>query len=388
MHEKRKHALLSASSAYRWMNCTPSARLVEQFAEEPSSVYAKEGTLAHEFSKVQLQWKTKLLTTRSFNQLIKGLKANDLYSPEMDHEVEKYVSLVLEELSLSKKTTSDAILMIEEKLDLTRYIEEGFGTGDALIIADKILKVIDLKFGKGIRVYPENNPQLMLYGLGALEKVELFYEIDMVELIIVQPRLDHFAKWSIKVDELKAWAINKLKPLVGKAFKGEGLQVAGTWCQFCPVAPRCATLASVNMKLIDDQFSDPHLLKDEHMIDIYNKSDQITKWLNAISDYMLKEAINGKAWPGLKLVEGRSNRKWVDEEKVIATLKAFNFTDEQILNIKVQGITAIEKLVGKKKFTEILGDLTVKPAGAPTLTSKDDPRPEFKNNAEKDFENL
>jgi hypothetical protein len=388
MHEERKHAVLSASSAYRWLNCTPSARLEEKFVEENSSVYAKEGTLAHEFSEAALRLHSKLLTTRAYNQLIKGLKANKLYSPEMDTEVDKYVNIVLEELAVSKKQTSDAVLMIEEKLDLTKYIEDGFGTGDALIIADKTLKVIDLKYGKGIRVNPENNPQLMLYGLGALEAVEIFYDIDTVELMVVQPRLDHFAKWAISVEELKAWAKNKLVVAAAKAYAGEGLQQAGSWCQFCKAAPKCATLASVNMKLIDDQFSDPHLLKDQHMIDIFNKSSQITNWLNAVTGYMLKEAIAGKIWPGLKLVEGRSNRKWSDEEKVKETLRAFNFTDEQILTIKLQGITAIEKLLGKKRFAEILSDLTIKPAGAPTLTGKDDPRPEFKNNAENDFENL
>jgi hypothetical protein len=173
-----------------------------------------------------------------------------------------------------------------------------------------------------------------------------------------------------------------------KAYAGEGLQQAGSWCQFCKAAPRCATLASVNMKLIDEQFSDPHLLKDRHMLDIFKKSDQITNWLNAVTGYMLKEALNGKIWPGLKLVEGRSNRKWSNEDEVKERLKAFNYTDEQILQIKLQGIAAIEKLLGKKRFPEILGDLTIKPAGSPTLTGKDDPRPEFKNSIEKDFENL
>lgn len=388
MHEQRKHALLSASGAYRWMNCTPSARLEEQFVEENSSVYAQEGTLAHEFSEANLRLYRGLLSTKAYNQIIKVIKSNKLYSPEMDAEVDKYVDIVLEEFRVSKKVTSDAILMIEEKLDLTKYIGNGFGTGDALIIADKTLKVIDLKYGKGIRVNPENNSQLMLYGLGALEKVEIFYDIDTVELMVVQPRLDHFAKWTISVDELKAWAKSKLIVAAAKAYAGEGLQEAGSWCQFCKAAPKCATLASVNMKLIDDQFSDPHLLKDQQMIDIFRKSDQITNWLNAVTGYMLKEALAGKVWPGLKLVEGRSNRKWRDEEKVKETLKAFDFTDEQILTIKLQGITAIEKLLGKKQFSEILSDLTINPAGAPTLTGKDDPRPEYSKNAENDFENL
>jgi hypothetical protein len=370
------------------MNCTPSARLEEQFVEEQSSVYAQEGTLAHEFFEANLRLAVGVIDTKVYNKAIKVIKGNKLYFPEMDAEVDKYVGIVLEEFNISKKQTSDAILMIEEKLDLTKYIENGFGTGDALIIADKTLKVIDLKYGKGIRVNPENNSQLMLYGLGALEKVEIFYEIDTVELMIIQPRLDHFAKWSIKADELKAWAEKELIPSALKAYAGEGLQQAGTWCQFCKAAPKCATLASANMKLIDEQFSDPHLLKDQQMIEIFRKSDQITNWLNAVTGYMLKEALNGKIWPGLKLVEGRSNRKWSDEDEVKERLKAFGYTDEQILQIKLQGITAIEKLLGKKRFPEILGDLTIKPSGAPTLTGKDDLRPEYGNKAEKDFENL
>jgi hypothetical protein len=384
-----EHAILSASGAYRWMNCTPSARLELNFVEEGSNVYAAEGTLAHAFGEAALRYKFLGLSTRSYNQLVKALKENKLYSPEMDGEVQKYVDIVSEEFAFSKKTTKDAIIMIEEKLDLTKYIQDGFGTADTMIIADKVLKVTDLKYGKGLKVNPENNPQLMLYGLGALEKVEIFYDIDTVELMIVQPRLDHFDKWSINVEDLKAWAEKELRPKALSAYAGEGLQQAGYWCQFCKAAPKCATLAAVNLKIIGDQFDEVHLLKDSQLIEIYKKTDQITKWLNSIGSHMLSEAIKGKEWKGLKLVEGRSNRKWIDEVQVQKTLEGFGYTADQIMQIKLQGITAIEKLTGKKQFGEILSDLVIKPAGAPTLVDNNDPRPIYKiGTAENDFENL
>jgi len=384
-HSERKHALLSASGASRWMNCTPSARLEEHFVEEESSIYAEEGTLAHEFGDLALKKYAGLITTRKYGAEVKKLKTNELYSPEMDGEVQKYVDLVVEQFRTAQKHTSDAVLSIEERLDLTSYIENGFGTGDAIIIADGTLQIIDLKYGKGIKVDAENNPQLMLYGLGSLEANELFYDIHTVEMSIVQPRLDHYSTWKISAEALKAWANKEVKPAAVKAYAGEGLQNAGYWCTFCKAAPRCSTLASANMKLIDDEFSDPHLLKDVHMVEIFNKSSQITKWINAVAGYMLKEALSGKDWPGLKLVEGRSVRKWRDEHEVMELLSEYD--DTQILNVKLKGIGDIEKLLGKKQFAEALNDVIIKPEGSPTLVNKSDPRQEL-NNAENDFKDL
>ena len=380
-HGERQHALLSASGAKRWMNCTPSARLEESFGKDNDSIYAQEGTLAHEFADAFLRKWNGGLKTRSYNTLVKKLKENKLYSPEMDKEVEKYTSIVIEEFKVAKKKTKDAILSIEEKLDLTDYIEDGFGTGDACIIADDTLIFRDLKYGKGLKVYAEENPQLMLYALGALAKFEVFYDIKKVDLGVIQPRLDHFDTWTISVEDLKAWAAKEVIPSAKKAYAGEGLQVAGTWCQFCKVAPKCSTLAARNLEVIDDEFRDPHLLTDKQLIEVYQKMDQISKWIKSVGSYMLKEALAGKPWEGLKIVEGRSNRKWVDEIKVAEELKALDYTEEQIMNIKLQGITAIEKLLGKKYFTTYLTEHVTKPKGAPSLVNESDPRPIFSDAA-------
>jgi hypothetical protein len=383
-HKERKHALLSASGASRWMNCTPSARLEENFIEEESTVYAAEGTLAHEFADLGLQKFAGLISTRKYNAEVKKLKANELYDPEMDKEVQKYLDFVIEEFKVAQKQTEDAILSIEEKLDLTAYIEEGFGTGDAIIIADGVLKVIDLKYGKGVRVDAENNPQLKLYGLGALEANELFYDINTVEVTVVQPRLDHIDSWPISAEGLKAWAEKEVKPKAELAYQGDGLQYAGDWCKFCKAAPRCATLAAANLKLIDDEFADPHLLSDSQLLEVYGKMGQIQNWIKAVTTYLLKEAIAGKEWPGYKLVSGRSLRKWANEDEVIQALKELNYTDDDIMSVKLQGITAIEKLLGKKQFSEVLNELVIKPQGAPTLVNKSDKRPEW-SSAEQDF---
>lgn len=386
-HSERKHALLSASGASRWLNCPPSARIEENFVgEEESSVYAQEGTLAHELADLALKKEVKQITLAEYRKEYKNLKASELYDSEMDDQVKKYVDIVMEDFKDSQKTTKDAVLLIEEKVDLTYYIEDGFGTCDSIIIADGLMIVNDLKYGKGIKVDADNNSQLKLYGLGALEAYDLFYKIDRVRLCITQPRLDHFSSWEISAEDLKAWGTKTVKKTAKQAYAGEGLQYAGPWCKFCKAAPRCATLAAQNLKVVDEEFSDPHLLTDKQLLEVYGKMDQISNWISAVSTYMLKEAISGKKWDGLKLVEGRANRKWKSDDEVKEVLQGMGYTDDQIMSIKLQGITAIEKLLGKKQFSTVLADLVIKPTGAPTLTKASDKRPEW-SSAENDFIN-
>jgi hypothetical protein len=375
-HGERQHALLSASGAYRWLNCTPSARL-EDKVEDQSSIYAREGTLAHEFADAYLTWYNKDLTTRSYNALVKELKKHELYSAEMDDEVKKYTDIVVEEFKQAKKKTKDAILAVEEKLDLTDFVPDSFGTGDALIVADGRLKVIDLKYGKGLKVDATNNPQLKLYGLGALSLMELFYDIQEVEMVIIQPRLDHYSSFTVSTEDLKHWAATELKEKAKLAFDGEGELTPGPHCQFCKVAPRCRALADENLRIANDTFLSPELLSDEELVEIHEKTKQITNWLGTVNDYILSEALNGKQFPGLKLVEGRSLRQWDDDEKVIEVLKGLGYSEAEILKVQLQGITAITKLLGKKKFDQALSDLIIKPEGKPTLAKIDDPRPEW-----------
>jgi hypothetical protein len=376
-HSTRKHALLSASGAHRWLHCTPSARLEEKFEESSpatSSVYADEGTLAHEFGDLNLKKAAGHIPDSVFEKEIKELKKHPLYSSEMEGEVDKYVTYVLEAFNVAKQKTPDAVLMIEERLDFSHLVEQGFGTGDAGIIADGVLEIIDLKYGKGIRVDAEENPQLMLYGSGALRSFELMYDIHTIKVTIVQPRLDHISSWETPVKDLMAWGEKTVKPAAAKAYLGQGLQKAGDHCKWCKVKGMCATLAAKNIALARHEFKDPHLLTDKQLIEVFAQIPMLQDWANAVGEYLLAEALKGKQWPGYKIVEGRSLRKWVDEEKVVETLE-LNHDPKEFMVSKLAGIPAIEKLLGKKEFPKVLGELVIIPPGKPALVPMSDKRP-------------
>lgn len=372
-HTSRAHALLSASGADRWMNCTPSARLEQRFEESKDSIYAMEGTLAHEFGDLNLRYFNKEISKKTLNVELKKLRKDKLYTYEMEEQVEKYTDYVIEEYN-SKK---DALLLVEQKLDFSHIVEKGFGTGDTTIIADEVLDVIDLKYGKGVQVDAKENPQLKLYGIGALRKYDLSYDIKIVRLTIVQPRLDHISTWDIKAEDLIEWGEKQVKPKAAKAFKGLGVQKAGSWCKWCRAKAMCATLAAENIKLARHEFRDPHLLTEEQVLGIHAQIPMLVDWAKGVDDYLLKEAVKGKKWPGLKLVEGRSTRKIADEKGLRTVLIANDFKEEDFTETKLLGITKLEKLVGKKKIKDIASDYIVKPMGAPTLTTESDPKPAF-----------
>jgi len=386
-HKNRKHALLSASGASRWLSCTPSARLEEEFGEDSRSAYAAEGTLAHEFGDLELKLKFGFIKKAEHTKQRKRLEKNEFYSSEMDDEVDKYVEYVSEQFAMAKREHNGATLIVEERVDLTEYIEEGFGTCDANVIADETLEVIDLKYGKGVKVYADNNEQLKLYGLGALRIYDLAYDIQKVRLTIFQPRLDHYSSWEIDAEELRSWGEKEVKPKAELAYQGEGLQHAGEHCRWCKVKAKCATLASYNTSLAKHEFKSPHLLTDDLLLKVYNQLDLLNDWANAVREHFLKEAINGKKWPGYKLVTGKSNRKWADEAKVQEALKKLGFDQEKYINSKLKGIGDIEKLVGKKEFPDVLGSWVEKPEGKPTLTVESDKRPALNSDqqAKEDF---
>ena len=387
-HAERKHALLSASGAARWLNCTPSARLEEQFEESATSVYAAEGTLAHEFGELHLRKNINEIDEEKLLTEVSKLEESDLYSPEMDEEVDKYVTYVMEQLTEAKKKTPGAILLIEEKVDLTMFIEDGFGTNDSIIISDGTMEVIDLKYGKGVKVDAKENSQLMLYGLGALIDHELTYDIENVRLTIVQPRMNSISSWEISAKDLREWGFKEVKPKAMLAYAGEGIQKSGSWCRWCKVKARCATFAAQNMKVAQHEFKNPHLLTDKQLIQVYEDMPQISDWINAVANYLLEEAMKGKKWPGYKLVEGRSNRKWIDESKVAETLLEKGFKADKFMISKLGGICHIEKLVTKKEFPTMLGEFVTKPPGKPTLVSEDDNRPAMGiEQAKEDFKN-
>lgn len=371
-HSERQHAFLSASGSSKWLNCTPSAQLEDKYPDTVSS-YAAEGTLAHEFAQIELM--QEIDPTSSFKRKLNKLRASELYTSEMEDHVDSYAQYIFEAFINAQAESSGAILKIEDQIDLSHYIEEGTGINDAVIIADGVLEIVDLKYGKGVKVEAKENSQLMLYGLGALREHELGYDIKTVKLTIVQPRLDHISSWSIEAEELQKWGTETVIPTAKLAYAGEGELNPGDHCRWCKAKARCPALADHNMEVAKHDFKDPKELSDKQLLEIFAKQPMLVDWVKSVGEYLLSEALSGKAWKGYKLVEGRSNRKWKDEAKAINALLIKGFTEEHTMNTKIKGIGDIEKLVGKNNFTAIVGKHVIKPQGAPTLVSKDDKRP-------------
>lgn len=370
-----KHAILSASGAHRWMNCTPSARLEQEF-DDNSGEAAAEGTAAHALSEHKLR---KALKMRSK----KPVSPYD--SDEMDNYTDGYVEFVLEVIEQAKKVCSDPLILIEQRLDFSKYVPEGFGTGDCLIIADGTLHIIDFKYGQGVLVSAEDNPQMKLYALGALDLFDGIYDIEMVSMTIYQPRRENVSTSTVSKENLYQWAEEVLKPKAELAFNGDGNYCPGEWCQFCRAAVKCRERAEAKMKLATFEFALPPLLSDEEIADILSSIGDLTNWANEIIAYATDAAVNhGKKWPGFKVVEGRSNRKYKDEEAVAEAAKNAGYRD--IYKQSLITITEMEKLMGKSKFNEILGELVMKPPGKPTLVPVSDKRPEMNtSSAKNDF---
>jgi hypothetical protein len=370
-----KHAILSASGAHRWMNCTPSARLELEF-DDNSGEAAAEGTAAHALSEHKLR---KALKMRSK----KPVSPYD--SDEMDNYTDGYVEFVLEVIEQAKQICSDPLILIEQRLDFSKYVPEGFGTGDCLIIADGTLHIIDFKYGQGVLVSAEDNPQMKLYALGALDLFDGIYDIEMVSMTIYQPRRENVSTSTVSKENLYQWAEEVLKPKAELAFNGDGNYCPGEWCQFCRAAVKCRARAEAKMKLATFEFALPPLLSDEEIADILSSIGDLTNWANEIIAYATDAAVNhGKKWPGFKVVEGRSNRKYKDEEAVAEAAKNAGYRD--IYKQSLITITEMEKLMGKSKFNEILGELVMKPPGKPTLVPVSDKRPEMNtSSAKNDF---
>ena len=378
-HENRPHALLSASGSSRWINCTPSAKLEEKYGKQTTSDYAQEGTLAHEISELYIKHDIlKSLDDFEFSYQLETLMENELFNEEILNTIPVYVDYCASEYNSAKSQNSEAVMEIEQKLDLTEYVPESFGTADCIIINDGTIEVIDLKYGKGVPVYADANRQLMLYGLGALRKFDVMYDIQNIKLTIVQPRINNISTWQISVKDLIYWAETELKPAAKLAFEGKGEIKAGSWCKFCSVKNQCKALAEQQLEIAKYEFKKPELLSDDEISDILKRAHKFIEWINSIEEYAQTEAYNGnKVWPGFKVVEGISRRKWIDEEKVIDTLYSRfpELSDDQIFDTKLVSISQIEKLLGKKAVQEKLSDVIIKPQGKPTLVPDTDKRP-------------
>ncbi len=358
------HAVLSASGSHRWLNCTPSARLELEF-ENTGSEAAREGTAAHALCEHKLK---RALHMRSRRPV------SDYDSDEMEECTDAYVDFVMEQYEAAKQVCKDPVVLIEQRLDFSCYVPDGFGTGDCLIISDDRLHIIDFKYGMGVLVEAENNPQMKLYALGALALYDALYDIREVSMTIFQPRRESVSTWTIPVEDLKAWAENELKPRAKMAYDGEGEYLPGEWCTFCRAAVRCRARAEEKLKLAQTEFRMPPLLTDAEIEDILAVLPDLTKWANEITTYALDAALNhGKEWNGFKVVEGRSVRKYRDEAAVAEAAKEAGYKD--IYRQSLIPLTEMQRLMGKDRFEAILGGLITKAPGKPTLVPKSDRRP-------------
>lgn len=363
------HALLSASGAHRWLHCTPSARL-EARLPDTSSPAALQGTIAHELAE------NKLL--EALGRPKTSVKpVHELIDADMEEHAGDYAEYVMSRLVEARKACGDPFLLVEERLDFSHIVPEGFGTGDAVLIAEPTLEIIDFKYGTGVLVEAKNNPQMLLYALGALHAFGSLYDISSIRMTIFQPRRNHVDSWEISVEELQAWGEAVAKPAADLAFNGEGDFNAGSWCQFCKLSTTCKTRADKALEIINKYFDvQAEELSDEATAEILADAAGFKKWLSAIESYALQAALDGtKQWPGFKLVAGRAVRKYVDEEKIAETLLEAGYAREAIFEQKLLTITAMEKLVGKKRFAELCQDLIHVPPGKPALVPESDKRP-------------
>ena len=364
MNEEKGHALLSASGAHRWLNCTPSARLEREF-DDNSGEAAAEGTAAHALSEHKLRRALKLRSKKPVSKYD---------SDEMDNHTDGYVEFVLEIIEQAKQTCIDPKVLIEQRLNFSKYVPDGFGTGDCLVIADGTLHIIDFKYGQGLLVEAEDNPQMKLYALGALKMFDGIYDIVSVAMTIYQPRRENVSTHTVFKESLYQWADEVLQPLAQLAFDGNGEYCCGDWCRFCRAAVKCRARAEEKLKLTQLEFALPPLLTDAEIEDVLAKLDELTAWASDIRAYALEAAIHhGKQWNGFKLVAGRSNRKYASEEKVAETVKSAGYHD--IYRQSLITITEMERLMGKQKFNEIIGGLIEKPPGKPSLVPLSDKRP-------------
>lgn len=379
------HAILSASGASRWMACPPSARLEQQFPQS-TSTYAEEGTLAHELGEITLRKNLGEYSTRKYNSELKKIKANELYTADMPDYVDLYVTTCMEKLAEAKESTPDAVAVVEQRLDFSRWVPEGFGTGDFVIIADGTMEICDLKYGKGVQVSAVGNKQMRLYALGAISQFEFLYDIQRVKMTIIQPRLDSISTDEITVEELMYWAEYEVKPIAEKAIKGEGEFSAGDHCKFCRAKAVCKARADKNMELAKYDFEEPQALDNNDIGYILSRVDELVNWATDVKEYALSQALQGEEFDGFKIVEGRSNRKYTDTDKIAEILIANEFEEDKIYKPQeLLSLTNMEKVVGKKLLNQLIGDYIIKPPGKPTLAPVSDKRPVY-NPAKADFE--
>ena len=368
-----QHAFLSASSAHRWLECPPSARACEG-QEDRASPYAKQGTDCHELCAY--------LVEKSLGRdAADPTESLEYYDREMQDCAESYCSYVMEQVEAAKKCCPDPQVLVEQRLDFSRWVENGFGTGDCVVVADEVLQVIDYKHGVGVLVSAERNPQMMCYALGALELFDGLYDIREIRMTIFQPRRENVSTYSMTKEELLTWADEVLEPTAELAYEGKGEFKAGEHCQFCRVKAVCRKRAEYNLELARYDFEMPATLEDTEIAAILPRIDSLTSWAADLKEYALQQALSGTHYEGFKVVEGRSVRKYSDEAAAASAAEKAGYDPYEK---KLLGITAMTALMGKKKFEEVLGSYITKPQGKPALVPESDKRPAV-NTAYEDF---
>lgn len=379
---------MSASSAHRWLICGPSARLEETFPDS-SSAFAEEGTLAHFVCETELKRWLGISTAEEYNAAVAELRTDRRLTADFLEHCKHYVTLCKAKINAARAINPDAVVLVEQRLNFSHLVPEGFGTGDLVIVADRVLEIIDLKFGKRVEVSAVENEQEMLYGSGALEDYALLYDFDTVRLTIIQPRIkEEPSSWEISVAELIKWGQEVVIPAAQRAWAGEGEFVAGEHCGFCRAKGNCRARAEANLALAAYEFTPADLLSDEEIAEILAQADQLKKWAGDIQNFAMARAAAGHKFPGWKLVTGRSNRTYTDQLAVAKALTGAGIPEAVIYERSLLGVTAMEKAITKKRFTELLEGLVKKPPGKPTLVPSSDPRAEVEASALDGFDNL
>lgn len=378
IHAERAHAKLSASGSKKWLTCTPSVALEENFPDERSG-YADEGTFAHEvFELAVLTWLERVKASKARAEYSK-LKANTLWSQDLEDHVRAAVEKAKDAITAARQRCADPVVLVEQRLDFSAWVPEGFGTGDLVVIADDLVEVLDYKHGKGVFVDAQDNSQMRLYGLGAYNQLAHLYDIKRVRMTVLQPRLDNFSSEELSIEELLEWGETVVKPRAQLAWEGLGELVPGEHCTsgFCRARFQCPARAEAALAVARQDFAlrPPELLTTEQLLAVLDNADMAIKWLSDVQAYAFKQAESGHEIPGWKLVEGRANRKYSDPDAVAKKLLAAGVPEAAIYERSLLGITAMEKALGKKKFTELLDELVIKPAGKPTLVPEGDKRP-------------
>lgn len=386
-----EHAKLSASGAKRWMNCPPSAEIESKLPDQQTT-FAAEGTLAHRLAEMQIRIYLGGNDGADIAEFEECCKAEGVTQEMLDY-VQIYVDFVIEQINVARAVSPDAVILLEDRLDFSHIVPGGFGTGDVVIIADGLCKVIDLKYGKGVPVSAVENPQMRLYGLGAINLYDFLYDIQRVRMTIMQPRLSPEPdSEELTAAELIAWGETEVKPKALLAAEGKGEFKSGDWCRFCKIRHTCRTRAEENLQLEKFDLQKPPTLTIPEIAEILGRADQLIAWAGDVKGWALEQAEkHGVTFPGWKLVEGRSNRAYTDKLQVENALIIAGYLSEAIhKEPELLGITEMEKLIGKTKFGELLGELVIKPPGKPTLAPEADKRPAINSvaSAQADFADM